>query len=100
MTDAELNEPGIPHRPEYMLTTIDNPFDPFTQFEEWFQWDSRAGYHTPGMLDRIAKTSDELSEADQHLAIQQAIDEIVRENVIGVWMKVKRGDLTSRPVDA
>jgi hypothetical protein len=37
--------------------------------------------------------SDELSDADQFLAVQQAIDEIVRENVTGVHRKVKRGDV-------
>jgi hypothetical protein len=85
----------LPDRPEYMLTTFDNPFDPFTQYDEWYAWDMNAGYHTPGLLARIAKTSDELSEADQHLAIQQAIDEIVRENVLGVHKKVLRNEVTT-----
>lgn len=83
----------IPHRHEYMLTTVDNPFHPFTQFDEWFVWDQHAGYHTPGLLDRVARVSDELSEADQHLAVQDAIDEIVQENVLGVFRKVKRDDV-------
>jgi hypothetical protein len=90
---ADATSSTLPDRPEYMLTTYDNPFDPFTQWDEWFVWDQRAGYHTPGLLDRIATTSDELSDADQHLAIQQAIEEIVRENVTGVHRKVKKGDV-------
>jgi hypothetical protein len=88
------NTDDVPSRPEYMLTTVDNPYDPFTQFNEWFAWDSAAGYHTPGLLARIAIVSDELSEADQHLSIQQAIDEIVQENVLGLYRKVKRGEAT------
>lgn len=87
-------EDDLPSRPEYLLTTVDNPYDPWTQWEEWLQWDSRAGYHTPGLLARIAKTSNDLSEADQHLVLQQAIDEIVKENVMGVHRKVQRGDVT------
>src|SRR3954470_4520961 len=83
----------LPHRPEYMLTTVDNPFDPFTQFDEWLSWDTNAGYHTSGLLARIAFVSDDLSEADQHLAVQDAIDEIVQENVLGVFRKVKRGEV-------
>jgi hypothetical protein len=75
---------------EYMLTTVDNPFDPFTRFDEWFAFDMQAGYNTPGMLDRIAKVSDETSEPDQALAIQNAIDEIIQENVNGMWRKVSR----------
>lgn len=78
---------------DYMLTTVDNPFDPFTQWDQWYMWDLNAGYNTPGLLARVSFVSDELSEPDQALAIQQAIDEIVRENVSGVHRKVKPGDI-------
>lgn len=83
----------LPSRPEYMLTTVDNPFDPWTQWDEWFSWDQAAGYCTPGLLARVARLSDDLSEADQYLAIQDAIDEIVKENVLGVSKKVREGEL-------
>ncbi len=78
----------VPNRPDYMLTTVDNPYSPFTQWDEWFLWDQVAGYNTPGLLARIVRSSDELSDADQHLAIQQAIDEIVKENVFGMHQKI------------
>jgi hypothetical protein len=91
VTDTDSS--STPSRPEYMLTTVDNPYDPFTQWDEWFAWDQTAGYHTPGLLARIARLSDDLSEADEHHAIQLAIDEIVRENVLGVFKKVKEGEI-------
>lgn len=75
---------------EYMLTTVDNPFDPFTQFLEWFGYDEQAGYHTSSFLARIVKSSPALSQADEVLAVQLAIDEIVRENVSGIYKKVSR----------
>lgn len=77
----------------YLLTTFDNPYDPFTHWDEWYQWDMQAGYHTPGLLARVAHSSDELAEVDQHLALQNAVDEIVRENISGMHRKIKRGDL-------
>jgi hypothetical protein len=77
----------------YMLTTFDNPFDPFTQWDEWLAWDMHAGYNTCGLLERVSNASDELSPADSFLAIQQGIDEVVRENVSGMHRKVKRGDV-------
>ena len=46
-----------------MLTTIDNPFNPFDQFDEWFAYDVSKGYHTCSYLARIAKTSDEIGRA-------------------------------------
>lgn len=79
-------------RDEYMLTTFDNPYDPFTQWDEWYAFDMRAGYHTPGLLARVSHSSHEISEADQFWAIQNAVDEIVRENVSGMHRKVKRGE--------
>jgi hypothetical protein len=76
-----------------MLTTVDNPYDPFYEWDDWYAWDMHAGYHTPGLLARITRTSDELSELDQARAIQDAIDEIVRENVSGVHRKVLEGEV-------
>lgn len=73
---------------EHMLTTVDNPFDPFSHYDEWESWDAAAGYHTPSFLARVAITSHAMSEADQSLAIEQAIDEIVRENVLGIYKKI------------
>lgn len=71
-----------------MLTTIDNPYDPFTHFDEWNAWDQAAGYHTNAYLARITRTSDELSDADHHLAIEWAIDEILHENITGLYRKM------------
>lgn len=73
-----------------MLTTVDNPHDPFDAFDDWYAFDLRKGYGTLSFLDRIVITSPELSEADQNLANELAIDEIVKENVLGLWRKVSR----------
>jgi len=90
---ADTSEPT-----EYMLTTVDNPFDPFTRFDEWLEYDMRMGYHTSAFLARIANVSNDLSEPDQALAIQQAIDEIVTENVSGMWRKVSRNSVKNLDV--
>lgn len=75
---------------ESMLTTVDNPFSPFDEFDAWYAFDERKGYHTSSFLARIANTSHEMSEADYNLSIEQAIDEVVRENVLGIYRKVSR----------
>jgi hypothetical protein len=72
----------------HMLSTIDNPYNPFTQYDEWYAFDTRAGYHSTSFLARIVKSSPDLSEADQSLAIEQAIDEVIRENVTGMFIRV------------
>lgn len=77
---------------EVMLTTIDNPYNPFTQFDEWLAFDESKGYYTCEYLARIARSSDELSPEDEALAINAAIDEIVELNVLGIYKKVSRKD--------
>lgn len=78
---------------EHMLTTIDNPYNPFTDYDEWDRWDQTKGYYTSSFLARIVKTSHDLSEAVQSEAIESAIDEIVKENVLGIYTKVKETDV-------
>lgn len=74
----------------HMLTTTDNPFDPFTQYDDWESFDEGAGYYSASLLARITMSSDELSEADQDLAIEVAIDEIITENTLGIYRKVSQ----------
>lgn len=72
------------------LTTIDNPHDPIDDFPAWFAFDTASGYNSISFLARIVVTSDDLSEFDQEQAIERAIDEIIKENVNGVYRKVVR----------
>jgi hypothetical protein len=74
---------------DVMLTTVDNPYDPFTQFDDWYNWDTTNGYNTCAYLARVALTSDSLSELDNSLAIVQAMDDIIAEHNFGTFKKVK-----------
>ena len=49
---------------EYMLTTKDNPFDPFEQFDSWFMFDVEKGYYSCSRLARIAVFSDDMTEKE------------------------------------
>ena len=71
-----------------MLTTVDNPFDPFEQFTSWFMFDEEKGYHTCSYLGRIARTSDELSEEENELENERAIDEILKYDFRNIYKKV------------
>lgn len=75
---------------DIMLSTIDNPWNPFTHWDEWYAFDEAAGYHSTALLARVAVSSNELSEYDQELEVTNAINEIVRENVSGMHRKVTR----------
>lgn len=70
------------------LTTIDNPFNPFTEFDSWYQYDTDMGYNSCGYLDRIARTSDQLSETENDAEIERAIDEIIKYDFQNIYKKV------------
>lgn len=71
-----------------MLTTTDNPFDPFTQFDEWNAFDEAKGYFTCSYLGRVAYTSSDLSDLDQAMAVEEAMNEIISNNPLGIYKKV------------
>ena len=66
------------------LTTLDNPFDPSTEFQEWYAFDRLMGYNTVELLARRTFTSPNISPADQEDSRVFAIEEIVEENVSGM----------------
>ena len=73
-----------------MLTTVDNPFDPFEQFSSWFLFDVEKGYNTCAYLDRIARTSDQLSDAENDEELERAMDEIISNDFMNIYKKVKK----------
>lgn len=80
---------------EIAITTFDNPFDPFSQFEQWLRFDLEKGYNTCAYLARIARTSDALSDEENNEEVERAIDEIIKYDFRNVYKKVKR--LVSSP---
>ena len=75
------------------LTTFDNPYDPFEQFESWYAFDMEKGYGTCSYLDRIARTSDQLSEVENDLEIERAINEIIKYDFKNIYKKIKKQEI-------
>lgn len=72
------------------LTTIDNPFDPFDQFDSWFAFDIEKGYYTCSRIARLANLSDEMSEVEKNNEIEKAIDKLIEIDVLDIYKKVIR----------
>jgi hypothetical protein len=75
---------------DVMLTTIDNPFDPFEDFTSWFMFDIEKGYNSCGRLMRIAKVTDDMSQKEYDEAIETAIDELIRIDFLDIYRKVTK----------
>ena len=80
--------PVIVDAREAMLTTVDNPFNPFTQWNDWLRYDRDQGYYTNEYLARVAQTDDLLSNEQNEEAIRVAMEEIVNENPTRLWVVV------------
>ena len=75
------------------LTTIDNPFNPITDFDNWFSTDLQLSLinhrrDTCSMLALFARTSEKLSSFENKNEIEKAIDEIIKHDDLGIYKKV------------
>lgn len=73
-----------------MLTTFDNPYDPFEQFTSWFLFDIEKGYNTCSYLGRLVQLSDEMSEVEKEREIERAMDEIIKLDFMNIYKKVNK----------
>ncbi|WP_458459965.1 hypothetical protein [Pseudobutyrivibrio sp.] len=72
-----------------MLTTIDNPFNPFEDFTSWFMYDMECGYNSCAYVARIAQTSDQFTEKENFEELERAIDEIIEHDFLNIYVKIK-----------
>lgn len=73
-----------------MLSTIDNPYNPFTDYGKWLQWDHDHEYFTQEYLARIANISIEMEDEAADMLIEQAMREIVENDESGTFIIVKQ----------
>lgn len=74
------------------LTTIDNPYNPIDDFDSWFSFEVEKGYDSCGLLARFARTSHLLSDEENKAEVERAIDEIIENDPVCMYRKIKEGD--------
>lgn len=65
---------------EFFITTHDNPYNYFTQFDEWLAFDRQMGYYTLEYLARIVRDAPDLSEEQENEEIETSINKIIEWN--------------------
>lgn len=70
------------------ISTIDNPYDPFDNFEQWMLFDVQKGYNSCGLLARIATYSDAMTDEEVRKETERAINEIIRLDLTDNYIKV------------
>lgn len=66
---------------QHMISTDDNPWNPFEKFEEWYAYDIAHGHHSLELLARLAKPDDSMTPDEQSHEIETTIDEIASKLV-------------------
>lgn len=74
----------------FLVTTIDNPFDPFTQPDEWYNFDTTYGYNTYSTLVRLANFDSDMTEEEENEAYEFAMNKLLR--IHPMYIKVKNKD--------
>lgn len=75
-----------------MLSTIDNPYNPFEDFVAWQLYDIEHQYNTCSYLGRIAQFSDDMTQQEEDIENERAIDEIIKHDPFGRYIKVTKED--------
>jgi hypothetical protein len=75
---------------EVMLTTFDNPYDPFDDFDQWYSFDKQMHYDTCEKIARIARSSESFSTIEDKEETERAIDEIIDNDFLNIYKKVTR----------
>lgn len=75
------------------LSTHDNPFDPFEQFDSWFLFDVEKGHNCCSILARTANLSDDMTEVEVNAEVERAIDTIIEHDFTNTYKKITKPSL-------
>ncbi len=73
---------------ETMLSTVDNPYNPFSDFDKWFQYDVVHNYNCLGIMAANTYSSNEYGEGRILEDIEQGIDDFLKNDILGLYIKV------------
>ena len=72
---------------KYMLTTFDNPYNPFVDFVSWYMFDCEKGHNTSSRLARIANLNSEMTQKEREEEADRAMNLIVSYDEEGIFYK-------------
>ena len=76
---------------DVLLTTFDNPYSPFDEYDRWLEFDrNEKGYNTSELLARNIERIDNADDFDEDEVRRIAIDDIVSRNPLGVHIRITK----------
>ena len=86
----DVNETYLPLN-DCMLSTSDNPYNPYDNFDEWYRFDMDYGYDSCGRVARVARFSEDMSDEEVDAETEKAIDLIIKNDILNIFIKVRPG---------
>lgn len=62
-----------------VLTTIDNPYNPKTDYDNWKEWDQDNGYYTEEFIARLIDMEEEDFDVDDDMKLNELRDRVIQE---------------------
>nr|DAR66128.1 MAG TPA: hypothetical protein [Caudoviricetes sp.] len=75
-----------------MLTTEDNPFNPWTQYELWRRWDIDHGYNLESYIASLMPMLNDSSIEDYEHTWSVAVSSMLEENIFGNLKLIPKPD--------
>lgn len=79
-----------------MITTIDNPYNPFTDYDNWLTFDIEKGYYTCNKLARISNVTDDMTDKEMIEEEERAINRLIEIDPLDIYIKVNKGEIKDR----
>lgn len=76
----------------FSITTFDNPFNPFVDFDNWFLFDVEKNYYTLNKLARLSKVTDSMTSKEEANEVERAIERLIEIDPLDIYMKVYKPD--------
>lgn len=73
---------------EVMLSTFDNPFNPFHNFDSWLLYDKEKGYDSCERLASLLHITEDMSSVEQEQERIRAIDRLIELDFTNTFIRV------------
>lgn len=77
----------------FAITTSDNPFNPFVDFDSWFLFDCEKQYYSLNKLARLSNVVESMSSKEEAIEIERAIERLIEVDPCGIYMKIYKPGL-------
>ena len=81
---------------EYMLSTYDNPYNPFEQFTLWLMFDKEKGYDSCERMMRLANITEGMTQKEIDEETDRAMNLLIELDFTNTFTRVTQEDFKNK----